>query len=221
MSGLCSRAISLEPLVEIFGEVVLEDLPQPHNVVTNQQVLVIRKNGEGNRTSMMGWGLIPSWAGDPSIGNRMLYVRCETVHDKPAVRSAIRFRRCVIPANGYFERRGERGRKNPLYVRMKDESIMGFAGIWNHWKTPDDGILEFCSILTTNSNRLLQTIHDRMPVILHPKEYEIWLDRDITDPERLRILYQPYPADLLEMVSVSSLVDTPRTPSDCIRPPQG
>ena len=219
MCGRFTFAISPELLAEIFGSSILEDHEPHYNIAPTQQVLVIRRNGDGNRGSMMRWGLIPSWAKEPAIGNRMINARCETVHEKPAFRAAIRFRRCVIPANGFYEWREEGGKKHPLYISMKDGSIMGFAGIWDHWKTPDGETLESCSILTTNSNPLIQPIHDRMPVILHPEEYELWLDRDITNPEKLKPLYQPYPADLLDMCRVSSLVNNPRNDSPaCILP---
>jgi putative SOS response-associated peptidase YedK len=219
MCGRFTFAISPELLAEIFGASVLEDFVAKYNIAPTQQVLVIRRNGEGNRASMMRWGLIPSWAKDPAIGNRMINARCETVHEKPAFRAAIRFRRCVIPASGFYEWMEEGGKKYPLYIRMKDSSIMGLAGIWDHWKTPNGETLESCSILTTNSNSLIQPIHDRMPVILHPEEYYLWLDRDITDPEKLKSLYQPYPADLLDFYRVSSLVNNPRNDSpDCILP---
>jgi len=169
----------------------------------------------------MRWGLIPSWAKEMSIGNRMINARCESVHEKPAFRTAIRYRRCIIPANGFFEWKEEGGKKHPLYVRMKDDAIMGFAGVWDHWKHPDGEPLETCSILTTASNRLIQPLHDRMPVILHPEEYGLWLDREVTDPERLKALYQPYPADMMEMYPVSTLANSPRNDSpECIEPLQ-
>lgn len=102
---------------------------------------------------------------------------------------------------------------------MKGNAIMGFAGIWDHWKNAEGETLETCSILTTASNRLIQPLHDRMPVILHPGEYDLWLDREVTAPERLKSLYQPYPADLVEMYPVSTLVNNPRNDSPaCIEP---
>ena len=142
---------------------------------------------------MMRWGLIPSWAKDPAIGNRMINARCETVHEKPAFRAAIRFRRCVIPANGFYEWMEEGGKKHPLYISMKDGSIMGFAGIWDHWKTPDGENLESCSILTTNSNPLIQPIHDRMPVILDAEHCWAWLeDRPVKE---LQGMLRPYSSE--------------------------
>lgn len=154
-----------ELLAEIFGVTVLGDFSPRYNIAPTQQVLTIRGTEAGNRAAFMRWGLIPSWAKDPSIGSRMINARCESVHEKPAFRTAIRYRRCIVPAGGFFEWQEEGGKKQPLYVRMKDGAIMGFAGIWDHWKNPEGETLETCSILTTTSNRLIQPLHDRMPVL--------------------------------------------------------
>lgn len=222
MCGRFTFDISPEQLTEIFGVSILRDFPQRYNIAPTQQVLSIRRMEAGNCASFIRWGLIPSWAKDPSIGSRMINARCESIHEKPAFRTAIRYRRCIIPANGFFEWKEEGGKKQPLYVRMMDGAIMGFAGIWDHWKNPEGETLETCSILTTASNRLIQPLHERMPVILHPAEYDLWLEREVTDPERLKPLYQPYPADLMEMFPVSTLVNNPRNDSpECIEPLHG
>jgi putative SOS response-associated peptidase YedK len=219
MCGRFTFAISPELLAEIFGVTILGDFTPRYNIAPTQQVLTIRGTEAGNRAAFMRWGLIPSWAKDLSIGSRMINARCESVQEKPAFRTAIRYRRCIVPANGFFEWEEEGGKKHPFYVRMKDGTIMGFAGIWDHWKNPEGESLETCSILTTASNRLIQPLHDRMPVILHPEEYNLWLDREVTNPESLKHLYQPYPADLMEMYPVSPLVNSPRNDSPaCIEP---
>lgn len=221
MCGRFTFSISPELLTVNFGVKILGDLPRRYNIAPTQQVITIRSNGTGSRAGFMRWGLVPSWAKDPSIGNRMINARCESVHEKPSFRTAIRYRRCIIPANGFFEWKEEGGKKHPYYLRMKDGAVMGFAGIWDHWKNPDGEVLETCSILTTASNRLIQPLHDRMPVILHPEEYDFWLDRAVTEPEKLKPLYQPYPADLMEMYPVSTLVNNPRNDSPaCIEPLQ-
>lgn len=219
MCGRFTFAISPELLAEIFGVTILGDYSPRYNIAPTQQVLTIRGTEAGNRAAFMRWGLIPSWAREHSIGSRMINARCESVHEKPAFRTAIRYRRGIISANGFFEWKEEGGKKQPLYVRMKDGAIMSFAGIWDHWKSPDGETLATCSILTTASNRLIQPLDDRMPVILHPEEYDLWLDREVTDPERLKSLYQPYPADLMERYPVSPLVNNPRNDSPaCIEP---
>jgi putative SOS response-associated peptidase YedK len=219
MCGRFTFDISPELLAGIFGISIHEDLPRRYNIAPTQQVLTIRRTDAGDRANYMRWGLIPSWAKAPSIGSRMINARSESVHEKPAFRQAIRYRRCIIPANGFFEWRQEGKTKAPLYVRLKNGSPMAFAGLWEHWESPEGEIIESCTILTTSSNKLIESLHERMPVILHPEEYDLWLDRETTDPGKLKHLYQPYPADLMEMYPVSPLVNSPRNDSpDLIKP---
>ncbi len=214
MCGRFTLQITHELLAEIFD---LPEVPvyQPrYNIAPTQQVAVIRQAAAGsNRLEFQRWGLIPSWAKDKSIGSKMINARAESVAEKPTFRHAIRYRRCLVVASGFFEWREEDGHKTPLYVRLKDGSPMVFAGIWEQWKSPEGETVESCAILTTNANKLIEPLHDRMPVILHPAEYSLWLDRSVTDPEKLKTLYQPYPADLMEMWPVSPLVNSPRNDS--------
>lgn len=206
-------------LSSIFGVSVLGDLRQRYNIAPTQEVLVIRGPDAGKRAALLRWGLIPSWAKDSSIGSRMINARAETVHEKPAFRQAILCRRCIIPADGFYEWTEEGGKKYPLYLRMKDSPVMGFAGIWDQWKGPGGETVESCSILTTGSNALIRPFHDRMPVILQPGEYAPWLDRALTDPKKLKAFYKSCPAELMEMYPVSPLVNNPRNDTpDCIRP---
>lgn len=219
MCGRFTFALSPELLAAIFGVPTLQELPRRFNIAPTQQILTVRGTSAGNRLSFMRWGLIPFWAKDPSIGSRMINARCESVHEKPAFRHAIRFRRCLVPASGFYEWKEEAGKKYPFYVRMRDGDIMGFAGIWDRWMDPEGKTLESCSILTTSSNRLLRPLHDRMPVIINPEEYGLWLDGEITVPDRLKILYKPYPDDQMEICPVSPLVNNPRNDSPaCIEP---
>lgn len=221
MCGRFTFAISPELLAEIFGVSVRTDLPCRYNIAPSQQILAIRTTDEGRLATFLRWGLVPSWAKDPSIGSRMINARCESVHERPAFRHSIRYRRCIIPAGGFYEWRDEGGKKQPLYVRLKDNAVMAFAGIWDHWKDPEGRGVESCSILTTASNSLIQPLHDRMPVILPPDSYDIWLDPAITDPEKLKPLYRPYPDDQMEMYPVSNMVNSTRNDSfDPIRPIQ-
>lgn len=219
MCGRFTFTISPELLAEIFGITILGDLPQRFNVAPTQQVLAIRATDQGRQAAFLRWGLIPSWAKDPAIGSRMINARCESVHEKPAFRHAIRYRRCIIPAGGFYEWLEEGGKKHPRYVRLKHDALMAFAGIWDHWKDPEGHIIETCSILTTSSNELIQPLHDRMPVILRPEQYDLWLDPATTDPEKLKPLYHPFPSELMEMYPVSTFVNSPRNNSpDCVKP---
>ena len=220
MCGRFTLHIPPELLAEIFGLIEIPIFPARYNIAPTQLVAVIRQNGDGqNRLDMLHWGLIPSWAKDKSIGNHMINARCETVAEKPAFRHAIKYRRCLVPSSGFFEWMQEGKVKKPLYVRLKDSSPMIFAGLWESWKSPEGEVIESCTILTTASNELIESLHERMPVILHPQEYNIWLDREMTDPEKLKPLCRSYPPDLMEMYPVSPQVNSPRNDSaDCILP---
>jgi putative SOS response-associated peptidase YedK len=220
MCGRFTLQIPPELLAEIFGLIEIPTFPARYNIAPSQLVAVIRQNGDGqNWLDMLHWGLIPSWAKDKSIGNHMINARCETVAEKPAFRHAIKYQRCLVPSSGFYEWKKEEKAKKPLYVHLKDESPMVFAGLWEHWKSPEGEIIESCTILTTSSNKLIEPLHDRMPVILHPQEYDIWLDREILDPEKLKPLYKPYPPKRMEMYPVSPQVNSPKVDSpDLIRP---
>ncbi|BEH09837.1 SOS response-associated peptidase [Geobacter sulfurreducens subsp. ethanolicus] len=193
MCGRFTLQISSEMLAEIFGLIEIPTFPARYNIAPTQQIAIVRSYANHqNRLDFVRWGLIPSWAKDKSVGNHMINARAETVHEKPAFRHAIRYRRCLIPSSAFYEWRKEGERRIPLYIRLKDGSPMVFAGLWETWKSPEGENLESCAILTTTANKLIEPIHDRMPVILHPQEYDHWLDRDMTDPTRLQSLYQPY-----------------------------
>lgn len=210
MCGRFTFAISPELLAEVFGVSILEELPRRYNIAPTQQVWIIRGSAsEGRSLSSVRWGLVPHWAKDLSIGSRMINARCETVHEKPAFRQAIRSRRCILPASGFFEWAATPNGKVPHYVTMRDGSPLAFAGIWESWKTHDGESLETCAILTTAANSLVAHLHDRMPVLLHPTEFGLWLDRSVNDHEKLKRLYQPYPAELMQEWEVSTVVNSP------------
>jgi putative SOS response-associated peptidase YedK len=220
MCGRFTLHLPPEHLAEIFGLLEIPTFPARYNIAPTQQVAAIRSAADGRRLlDFLIWGLIPSWAKDRSIGQKMINARAETVHEKPAFRHAIRYRRCLVPASGFYEWRQEEKGKVPLYVHLKDGSPMPFAGLWESWKTPEGEAVETCTILTTSSNKLIEPLHDRMPVILHPEEYQLWLDRETTDPNKLKSLFHPYPAGLMEIYPVSRLVNSPRNDtSDLIEP---
>jgi putative SOS response-associated peptidase YedK len=149
----------------------------------------------------------------------MINARSETSDVKPAFRSALKHRRCIIPANGFYEWREEAGKKHPIYVKSKGNNPMMFAGLWDLWKSPEGGEIGSSTILTTSANELIKPLHDRMPVILFPKDIELWLDLQVDDPEQLKPLLKPYPSELMEMYPVSDQVNSPRNDtSDLIKP---
>ena len=158
----------------------------------------------------MRWGLIPSWAGDPAIGMKLINARAETVAEKPSFQKSFRERRCLVLADGYYEWKREGTGKQPYYIRLKNERPFAFAGLWNRWNSEDGKTIESCAILTTKPNERLASIHDRMPVILQPVAYEPWLDPGLQDATRLVPFLTPYPADAMIAAPVSRRVNDPR-----------
>ena len=167
----------------------------------------------------MRWGLVPHWAKDQAIGSKLINARCETVAEKPSFRNAIRHRRCIVPASGFFEWAATPKGKVPHYITTRDCSPFSLAGIWETWEDPDGGVLESCALLTTEANSLMATIHERMPVILQHADFSLWLDRTVTDPHQLQHLYRPYPDSPMQEWPVSTFVNSPvHYGEECIHP---
>ena len=181
-----------------------------YNVAPTQEVpAVVAGNGGGERRlEMLRWGLIPSWADDPGIGARMINARSETVAEKPSFRRAFKERRCLIPADGFYEWQKTNGGKQPYYLRMKSGRPFAFAGLWESWKG-DGNEIRSCTILTTNPNDVAGEIHNRRPVILPPEGYEVWLDPDVRETDQLLSLLAPYPPGDMEAYPVSRRVSSP------------
>jgi putative SOS response-associated peptidase YedK len=184
-------------------------------------VVTVLHNPEVNQRELqqLRWGLIPSWAKDSSIGSKLINARSETVAEKPSFRSAFKHRRCLVVADGFYEWQKQQGTKQPFYFRLRDEQPFGFAGLWEKWSSPTQEEIISCTILTTTANELLQSIHDRMPVILDPKDYDLWLDPEVQTPQPLQSLLSPYPAAAMTGYPVSKLVNSPKHNSpECIMP---
>jgi putative SOS response-associated peptidase YedK len=180
------------------------------NIAPDEPVAVIRfDQSEGSRRlDFLTWGLIPSWADDPGIGNRMINARAETVADKPAFRHPFRTRRCLVVADGFYEWQRQDGWKRLFFVHLKDDRPFAFAGLWEHWEKGEEPIYT-CTLLTTEANEVLAPIHDRMPVILPKAAYDLWLDSAVHDAKRLEPLLVPFPAEAMEAYPVSRLVNDP------------
>ena len=180
------------------------------NIAPTQEVLTVTNDGSENRPELMRWGLVPSWAKDPKIGNRMINARSETLAEKPSFRTAFKRRRCLIPADGFYEWKREGKAKKPMLITANPGGLFAFAGLWETWKQPDDSWLLTCAIITTPANEFMKSIHDRMPVIL-PRESEAsWLDPEEQDTAMLSELLLPYDSDRMEAYEVSTLVNSPR-----------
>jgi len=191
-----------------------------YNIAPSQTIAVVRHlpGKTFRQLDMLHWGLIPAWAKDMKIGYKMINARGETLAQKPSFRSAFKTRRCLIVADGFFEWKRSARSKQPFYVHLADGAVFAFAGIWESWNSPLGSTVESCTIITTSPNELLQEVHERMPVILHPKEYATWL-RDLTPEHSLHQLLVPYPAAEMEIHRVSSLVNNPKNDSiSCIQP---
>jgi putative SOS response-associated peptidase YedK len=182
----------------------IDDHPR-YNIAPTQPVLTVRReHGQKvRRFTTMRWGLIPSWAKDVSIGNRTLNARSETVITTPAFRDSILTKRCLIPADGFYEWRRMGSAKQPYCFEVGEGEVFAFAGLWDHWRSPDGQIVESCTVLTTHPNSLVADIHDRMPVIVAPDKYETWLDPDINDFDAIRDILKPYEANLMRRYPVS------------------
>jgi putative SOS response-associated peptidase YedK len=220
MCGRFTSLLSPELLSVIYGVQSPSALEPRYNIAPTQDVLAVGQGTSGDRDlSSVRWGLVPHWAKDQSIGSKMINARSETVHEKPAFRQAIRSRRCIVPASGFFEWAATPDGKLPHYICTRDGSPFSFAGIRESWEAPDGHELVTCAILTTAANDMMATIHDRMPVILQQTDFDLWLDNTMNDPLKLQRLYQPYPAELMTSWPVSSFVNSPRNDSPaCIEP---
>jgi putative SOS response-associated peptidase YedK len=215
MCGRFTFAVDLEELRATFPWLNVTGQVTPrYNIAPTQEVPAVVNNGLAT-LSFLRWGLIPSWAKDMQIGDRMINARAETLAGKSSFRSAYRQRRCLILASGFYEWRkepaaGEKVRKTPMYIRLKSGKPFAFAGLWESWKPPEGEPILSCTIITTEANELLASVHDRMPVILPPEAYQLWLDPAEHQPEELNELLKPYPASEMEVYAVSPLVNDPR-----------
>ena len=210
--------------LEIFRpDAVQIDIDAPRfNVAPSQDVPVIIVT-EGQRCMRaMRWGLIPSWADDPSIGNRMINARAETAASKPSFRSAFRKRRCLILADGFYEWQKTDDGKQPMFIRVDGGDPFAFAGLFERWDKGEQGPIESCTIMTTEANAVLSPIHHRMPVILPEEHYATWLDPDQDNRDTLQAILQPFNADRMDAYPVSRYVNSPRNQGkQCVQKDEG
>ena len=182
-------------------------LESAYNIAPTQDVLTV-VGGETRRGGFMRWGLVPWWAKDVSIGSRMINARAETVAEKPAFRDALRRRRCLVIADGFYEWQRTGDSRRPMRVVIRSGEPFAFAGLWSVWKDPDGNRMPSCTIITTTANDLLRPVHDRMPVVL-PREMEaLWLDSNVDDPNMLASVLTPYADDAMQVYEVSNLVNS-------------
>ncbi|MDX2160793.1 MAG: SOS response-associated peptidase [bacterium] len=208
---MCGRYVlhaDPQQLQQAFNLTTAPEFAPRFNIAPTQTVPVITSD-HPDQAEFLRWGLIPSWAKDMSMGAKLINARSETVEEKPSFRNAFKRRRCVIPMNGFYEwKQLDDGSKQPIYIHHKEEPFWGLAGLWEVWKNPDTGEeVRTFSILTTSANAFMQQIHDRMPVILQPKDYERWLTTGEKDAPGLRDLMVPFDAALMTGYEVSKAVN--------------
>ena len=207
MCGRFTLATPADQIAAQFQLVAVPELAPRYNIAPTQQVAAVRAAEAGRELVLLRWGLVPTWAKDLSMGAKLINARAETAAEKPSFRSAMRQRRCIIPADGFYEWQAQAGGKQPFYIRLAHGGSFGLAGLWEHWKSPERAWIETCTILTTAANALMQPLHDRMPVILPPEAYALWLDPALHDPAPLQALLGPYPANLMVAAPVSKAVN--------------
>lgn len=211
MCGRYTLAAEMEQLQARFQfDMPVSNYVPSYNIAPSQEVLAVIRDEDVNRAGLLRWGLVPSWAKDPKIGYRMINARAESAAEKPSFRRAMRQRRCLILADGYYEWQHRDDQKIPMYMRLRNHEPFAFAGLWERWHGADDSTLVTCTILTTPANAWIQPVHHRMPVILDANQEALWLDRNVVEPEVLQPLLEPLNSDILETYAVSPQVNSVR-----------
>ena len=211
MCGRFTLTVNPEELEEAFRDFDFPDRFAPRfNIAPTQPVLAVANDAK-NKADFLLWGLIPSWAKDPSIANKLINARGETLAEKPSFRGGFKYKRCLILADGFYEWNVQPGTKTktPYFIHMQDRKPFAFAGLWDEWQSPDGGALRTCTIITTEPNELMKSLHNRMPLILDPKDYAEWLDPAARAPESLVHLVKPFPSDRMAAYPVSTAVNSP------------
>ncbi|MDZ4763864.1 MAG: SOS response-associated peptidase [Chloroflexota bacterium] len=218
---MCGRfALVVEPdlLQQTFQLASLPAVAPRYNIAPTQYLPVITNDAPHDLT-VLRWGLIPSWSKDASSASKMINARSETAADKPAFRAAFKRRRCIIPASGFFEWQAREDGKTPMFIHLKSAPLFGLAGLWEIWHSAQGDEMRTLTILTTEANTFMQPIHDRMPVILDPADYALWLQSGDVPADPLRALMRPYDPSDMAAYEVSKLVNRPTMDgSDVIRP---
>lgn len=211
MCGRYSLTASPEDVRALFGYEDQPNFPPRYNIAPTQAIAIVRQVGGARRFALVRWGLMPSWVKDPASFSLLINARAETAHEKPAFRGSMRHHRCLIPANGFYEwRRGPGNAKQPYWIAPKDGGLVAFAGLWADWMSADGSEMESAAILTTQANGRIAPIHNRMPAVIAPEQFDLWLDTANVDAREASALLAPAPDDLFEAIPVSSRVNAVR-----------
>jgi putative SOS response-associated peptidase YedK len=220
MCGRFALIASAPRLARLLGLVQAPELAPRYNIAPSQPVAAVRAAADGaRRMDMLRWGLIPAWAKQPKPDFRMINAKAETLSERPAYRAPFRRRRCLIPADGFYEWQRLEDRKQPFYISRRDGNPLAFAGLWEQWSRDGDTVVESCTIVTTAANETVAPVHDRMPVVLEAGDFELWLDPSVVDVTLLQPLLRPYGSEELQALPVSNFVNSPRNEGPrCIQP---
>lgn len=217
MCGRFTLTATVEEIMRRFDiqSFLDEELYAPSfNIAPSQSVLAVINDGSSNRMGFLKWGLVPPWANDLSIGNKMINARAETVTEKPSFRNAFKKKRCLVIADSFYEwKRHSDQSKTPMRIHLKSNELFAMAGLWEAHRGKDGKMLYSCSVITTEPNELMKNIHDRMPVILKREDEPAWLNPDMADTVELKSLLVPFDENLMESYEVSSLVNSPKNNS--------
>ncbi|MGB3713717.1 MAG: SOS response-associated peptidase [Candidatus Promineifilaceae bacterium] len=224
---MCGRFTLVAPgeaIAELFQLVEVPSLVPRYNIAPTQPVAAVRLSPSSGARELtyFHWGLIPRWAKDPKIGSRMINARSETAAEKPSFRSAFKYRRCLVPADGFYEWQKINGRKQPIRIQMKGGRPFAIAGLWEHWLSSDGSEIESCTLLTTEPNDLLGPVHNRMPVLLDPTDFDLWLGAKTYQGADVQQLMRPFSDEEMTFYPVSTHVNNPRNEDPhCIEPLSG
>jgi putative SOS response-associated peptidase YedK len=221
MCGRFTLATPAQEVAEHFGLTEVPALSPRYNIAPAQSIAVVRRpeSDEAPLLELRRWGLIPSWAKDPGIGSRMINARLETAAEKPAFRAAFRRRRCLVPADGFYEWKPHPKRRRPHHVRLATGELFGLAGLFESWKSPEGESVGSCTLLTTAASPAMSPLHDRMPILVDPEHYRKWLDPDLQEPDAILSLTRSSISEGLVFHQVSFRVNSPRNDdSACIEP---
>jgi len=223
MCGRYTQTTKLDDLVERFGfDDPGFDVPPRYNLAPNQEapVLGVRPETPDSRSlRLMRWGLVPCWAKDPAIGNKMINARAEALRQRPAFKHLVAGNRCLVIADGFYEWFKDGRTRTPMLFRIKGKEPFAFAGLWDRWRKGDGKLLYSFTIITTEPNELVRQIHNRMPAILRPEDEQSWLDPTLREPSTVSRMLAPYPPECMESYCVSRAVNSPLNDSpQCIAP---
>lgn len=225
MCGRLTLRVPAKKIAELFQ--VPEPTLVPHfNIAPSQAVPAVRGTSAERELVFLRWGLLPHWSKNANFTTNLINARGETVAEKPSFRKSFRERRCLVVADGFYEWRTVNKKKQPYFIRFQDDRPFGIAGVWDRWQKGDAEPIESCTLITTEPNDVIKPIHDRMPVILDPKDFDDWLDPEAREPEFLQELLRSYPGEAMEAFEVSKVVNSPQNDvPECIeavtKPQQG